>query len=126
MKYQCPVCGYPDLDDEPVNHEICRCCGTQFGYDDYLRSHEELRREWVANGANWFLAGYEPQGWDPYDQLYNAFLEIEETSGTKTNTASSVYQQVTFEVVRYPATGLRTTNVIYDLRELLNTDAITV
>lgn len=69
MNYTCPVCGYPNLDDAPVNHEICRCCGTQFGYDDCQRSHEDIRKEWIANGAGWFLKGYEPSEWSAEMQL---------------------------------------------------------
>ena len=40
MKYQCPVCGYPDLEEEPRSkegggsYEICPSCFFEFGYDD--------------------------------------------------------------------------------------------
>ena len=36
MTFICPVCGWNDLEQDPSmkTHEICPCCGTQFGYDD--------------------------------------------------------------------------------------------
>jgi Cysteine-rich CPCC len=84
MKYTCPVCGYPDLDEKPINHEICPSCGTQFGYDDYLRPHADLRQEWLDSGANWFLTGFEPYRWNPYRQLQNAgYFEFRENSKTE-------------------------------------------
>jgi hypothetical protein len=86
MKYMCPVCGYPDLEDKPINHEICPCCGSQFGYDDYLKTHAELRQEWLDGGAKWFLVGYEPYGWNAYIQLQNAgFIKV----GNAPSTSSS-------------------------------------
>lgn len=36
----CPVWGYTALEEPPYNeyeepaHEICRCCGFEFGFDD--------------------------------------------------------------------------------------------
>lgn len=84
MKYVCPVCGYPNLESEPANHEICPSCGTQFGYDDYLRSYESLRNEWFAKGAKWFLEGYKPKNWNPYLQLLNLQSEVEFSSESLT------------------------------------------
>jgi hypothetical protein len=53
--YNCPVCNYDKL-IEPPDHtwEICPKCGTEFGYDDCVATHEELREEWLAKGGTWF------------------------------------------------------------------------
>lgn len=52
--YTCPVCCYPALDEPPVNHAICPCCGTHFAYDDANTAHAVLRRDWLDAGACWF------------------------------------------------------------------------
>lgn len=73
---RCPVCGYPDL-EEPAFDEfgsatfvICPSCGTEFGYHDATRSHEQLRQCWLANGACWHSRVVPaPAGWSPPDQL---------------------------------------------------------
>ncbi|CAI6246577.1 hypothetical protein NRS6120_05960 [Bacillus subtilis] len=50
MKHTCPVCGFKGLAEPPYDHEgnhsheICPCCGFQFGFDVY---------EIAARG--WFL-----------------------------------------------------------------------
>lgn len=74
MSYTCPVCDYPDLDEEPLfSWEICACCGTEFGYDDAVAvkdadgreriardpailalRHAELRQKWIDGGRKWF------------------------------------------------------------------------
>ena len=54
MTYTCPVCAYDQMDQPPSGWNICSCCGTEFEYDDASRTHEELRRDWVQNGAKWF------------------------------------------------------------------------
>jgi hypothetical protein len=72
MNETCPVCGY--LMAKPArDFNICPCCGTEFGYDDRRRSHEELRARWIANGAPWFSrATRRPAGWDAWSQLWRA------------------------------------------------------
>jgi hypothetical protein len=71
--YTCPICGYERLAGEPTNHSICPCCGTEFDYDDAVKSHAQLRSEWIARGARWFsVATQPPAGWDWLDQLYRA------------------------------------------------------
>ena len=69
----CPVCFYPNLPYPPRDYNICPCCGTEFGNDDALRSHEELRERWILAGANWFF-GAEPEHWNPWIQLIRAGL----------------------------------------------------
>jgi hypothetical protein len=75
MKYLCPVCGYKELTDPPKDYEICPCCGTEFGYDDATFTHEELRRRWIAAGAQWFdYTTSPPAHWNPQVQLDEAGL----------------------------------------------------
>lgn len=71
MKYQCPVCGYPNLQEPPLNsYEICPSCGTEFGYTDFRRSHDELRIEWLRKGPRWHAQWLpEPENWQPKRQL---------------------------------------------------------
>ena len=71
MKYTCPVCGWPELEEPPENHMICGCCGTQFGYHDANMSHGDLQGAWIARGMPWF-DGQPPAGWDPIAQLETA------------------------------------------------------
>ena len=67
MTYTCPVCFYGGMTEPPQDYNICECCGTEFGYDDEFRSHDELRTEWIALGAKWFY-GTPPANWNPWKQ----------------------------------------------------------
>lgn len=72
MSYPCPVCGYSELPDPPVDmsYEICPSCGTEFGYSDFRRSHEELMVAWVRTGPAWFASWMPPPpNWNPRRQL---------------------------------------------------------
>src|SRR5438132_103944 len=73
MPITCPVCGYDHLEFPPANFSICACCGTEFGYDDRVLTHDELRRRWVQRGCPWFdLDESKPVAWNPYMQLINS------------------------------------------------------
>ena len=69
----CPVCGYDDLEDGAVSGEICSCCGTEFGYSDHLRSHEQLRQRWINQKFACWWSPYTPMpsGWSAVLQLRN-------------------------------------------------------
>nr|WP_151256805.1 hypothetical protein [Bacillus stercoris] len=72
MKHPCPVCGFKGLTEPPYDHEglqsheICPCCGFQFGFDEYKMQHEDgsylepaesiiaYRKQWLADGAVMF------------------------------------------------------------------------
>jgi transposase-like protein len=75
MNFQCPVCGYYGLEEEPYDEgcasfEICPSCGTQFGYEDVSKSHEELRQAWIEDGSRWWSKNIEPpRNWNPRQQL---------------------------------------------------------
>lgn len=71
-KYICPICGFDGLDEEPYfnngkipSHNICDCCGCQFGYDD----NDKSRQKWIASGGNWFNPDLKPKGWNINEQL---------------------------------------------------------
>jgi hypothetical protein len=88
-KFICPVCGYPDLDEAPLEYLegnimhysyykgastfcICPCCGTEFGYTDYEKTWDKLRKEWIDSGYNWkHTTTPEPSNWNPKEQLKN-------------------------------------------------------
>lgn len=79
----CPVCGNslskPAWRGDLASFEICRSCGTQFGYQDHLRTPEryaELREQWVASGMRWWSkSNGPPPGWDPEQQLRRVSVE---------------------------------------------------
>ncbi len=70
--YTCSVCGYDRLPRRPSDWLLCPCCRTKFGYSDVGRSTEQLRAEWIADGATWgssYVA--KPPAWDAVVQLRN-------------------------------------------------------
>jgi hypothetical protein len=82
MTNMCPVCGYPDLNEPAYDGnwdslEICPSCGYQFGWtdDDLGISHEEWRKQWIAEGMVWYddtdTGRARPIGWNPVSQLLN-------------------------------------------------------
>ena len=73
-EHTCPVCGYDaELEFRPRDYQVCACCGTEFGYDDRVLTHEQLRAEWMARACRWFdVEEPKPFGWNAYDQLRKA------------------------------------------------------
>lgn len=72
MSFQCPICGYNRLKEPPEDFSICPCCGTEFGFDDFEVSHDQLRDRWIANGMPWFSRyTLPPINWNPVTQLSN-------------------------------------------------------
>jgi hypothetical protein len=85
MPYTCPVCGYPNLQEEPRggeeiggSYEICPSRGIQFGYDDEaggdytrrLQLYKTWRQKWIDKGIPWHFAGVaRPADWNPSEQL---------------------------------------------------------
>ncbi len=75
MRYRCPVCGFNAMPSPPVDHNICSCCGTEFGYDDARRSYADIRSAWRDRGFPWFsTALVQPEGWSPIEQLNKLLL----------------------------------------------------
>jgi hypothetical protein len=69
MVIPCPVCNFP-LQEPPVDWNYCPCCGTEFGYHDSGRSYEEIRREWLATGAQWWSpVRHPPADWSLWNQI---------------------------------------------------------
>ena len=73
----CPVCGYEGLEDGTASGEICSSCGTEFGYSDFQRTHEELRRRWIGESYAQWWSRYTPKptNWSPIAQLRNIGYE---------------------------------------------------
>lgn len=77
MSNTCTVCGFNGLEEPPVNYTICPSCGTEFGYTDFMRSHEELRQRWEEGGLQWCSTVIpQPPKWNGFKQLLDAgFIE---------------------------------------------------
>ena len=72
----CPVCLYTKLPYPPNNYNICPCCGTEFGNDDALLTHAELRYRWIDSGAKWnSRVVLPPPGWDAVGQLSEGAID---------------------------------------------------
>jgi hypothetical protein len=79
MRYLCPVCGYPDLSENPRppqgggSYEICPSCRFQFGVTDDDRgwSFRGWREEWIEDGMPWRGVMPMPADWDARRQLNN-------------------------------------------------------
>ncbi len=79
-KFTCPVCGFAELPESHLDptgsptYSICPCCGVHFGADDVEATHEDLRRAWIAGGAEWWsMNEHAPPGWNADAQLKAAF-----------------------------------------------------
>lgn len=78
-RFNCPVCGFPDLERPAEDDNICPCCGTHFGYDDATtveaeigNIHGALRLGWLRAGHPWRSRSWDqPRGWDYRKQLWN-------------------------------------------------------
>ena len=79
-RYICPVCGYPDLEEQPRgvttggSYEICPSCGFQFGVSDEDRgyTYERWSEEWIKKGQHWSSVGVAPPSeWNPNEQIKN-------------------------------------------------------
>lgn len=102
--FRCPVCAYPKLTEPPLNFSICPSCGTEFENDDYDRTHEDLRRAWLAKGAPWFSrATLPPPNWSGLKQLLKAgqgfTLKADTSNGeTRTNIKYSHRPRFSFRI----------------------------
>lgn len=72
----CRVCGLVQ-EDPPwgesgtdPSHDICACCGIEFGYEDAtpVGAHR-ARARWRSAGYRWWSPEQRPQGWGPEEQL---------------------------------------------------------
>jgi hypothetical protein len=77
-EYYCLVCGLSidepawGIDNGLSTHDICPCCGVEFGYEDStLEGIKRYRNSWIAKGAQWFDKKVRPIGWQIEDQISN-------------------------------------------------------
>jgi len=75
--HMCPICGFSELKESPYDkqgrpsYEVCPCCGYEFGFDgayDQI-AFTDFRRQWIKNGAQWFMPRLKPKDWDLRKQL---------------------------------------------------------
>lgn len=75
----CRVCGLKYRDFFPwgehgdvPSHEICDCCGIEFGYEDTTPESSKMnRKRWIENGTRWFRPEKKSAGWNLEEQLKN-------------------------------------------------------
>jgi hypothetical protein len=74
----CRVCG--QIQGDPPwgengkcsSHNICECCGVEFGYEDCtVKSTKIFREIWLSNGAKWWLPKEKPANWSLEEQIKN-------------------------------------------------------
>lgn len=59
-------------DGETASFDICRCCGTTFGYQDGLvEAVKKTRQLWQESGMVWFHPEEKPIDWCFEDQAIN-------------------------------------------------------
>jgi|GEM_PF-1428062 len=93
MKYTCPVCAYDGLEEPPAYFTICPSCGTEFGYQDTLRGHDELRADWIAQGPTWHSSVIAaPYKWNGMEQLRRGGLIDYSAVGGDTQTEITVVE----------------------------------
>jgi len=86
----CPACGarldFAPWEEGSPSHEICPCCGIQFGYDDAaggdlearVLAYERWRDLWLSEGARWRSRGQPaPSGWSVGEQLRRVGIKFE-------------------------------------------------
>jgi hypothetical protein len=74
----CRICGLiqPDAPwgetGKDPSHDICPCCGVEFGYEDCLLSAiRKYRDAWIDKGSKWWNPKLQPTVWDIEEQLKN-------------------------------------------------------
>jgi hypothetical protein len=74
--YICRICGL--LQDEEIwgedgkilSFNICNCCGSEFGYEDFQLFAVKLNRErWMQKGCPWNNPKFKPETWSIEEQL---------------------------------------------------------
>jgi hypothetical protein len=86
-KYLCRVCGLSQYPDQPwddtgelPSHNICDCCGIEFGYEDNRASTEHLariRQHWIeVENCQWFTPKSKPLNWDMPAQIRGIAAEF--------------------------------------------------
>lgn len=121
MRYTCPVCGFSNLRQPPEDNNICPCCGTEFGYDDFSKSHQELRLAWLAKGAPWFSRHTPPpQNWNSIQQLLDAALIAPPTQFEYTAHPPTGYSSRAFRVNGVVMYGFRGRNQYVQAKRVIS------
>jgi hypothetical protein len=78
-RFECPVCGYPELNDPPRSengggsYKTCPSSGFEFGVtdEDGGFSYSAWRSRWLETGMRWTGMGGEPVpiDWHPEEQV---------------------------------------------------------
>lgn len=76
--YACRVCGWGQAQPpwgetgKFPTHDICDCCGVEFGYEDSTpASGRQYRQVWVEGGCQWFDPSARPAAWSCEEQAKN-------------------------------------------------------
>ena len=87
IKYICPVCYYPKIDEYPndgLSFEICPCCFVEFGYDGVEETFALRRQEWIAQGRKFIASEHREISADDKklyeilkDEMLDCFLDLE-------------------------------------------------
>lgn len=122
MTYTCPVCAYDGLEEPPAYFTICPSCGTEFGYQDFIRGHDELRAEWIAKGPQWHSSVITaPPKWDGMEQLRRGGLINYSNEGGDTQTELGIIEIGQSEtIINIPAGTARFNTVQYGIGPMVN------
>lgn len=74
----CRVCGF-EYDDyiwgesgDLPSFDMCVCCGTTFGYQDFtIEAIRRRRKLWMKEGAKWIAPEFKPKDWSLEKALEN-------------------------------------------------------
>lgn len=123
MTYTCPVCAFTGLEEPPSHFTICPCCGTEFGYQDFIRGHDDLRAEWIASGPKWHSNVIPaPANWNGLEQLKRAgLLDYEVVAGDIPTHLAVVEIGSSSTIVSIPSWGIaRVDTVQYAIGSVVN------
>lgn len=122
MKYTCPVCAYDGLEEPPAYFTICPSCGTEFGYQDLIRGHDELREAWIADGPVWRSAVIAaPPQWNGMEQLRRGGLIDYSNVGMGTQTELAVVEIGRHStILNIPTGSARIDTIEYGVGRIVN------
>lgn len=97
MEYVCPICGYNKLQETPYDkdgnpsYEVCKCCGFEFGFDEYIEDNNGeilefsdalkiYRSNWIKAGAILFSPNDFPKEILEDNKLTNQFIQKQLTN----------------------------------------------
>lgn len=87
MRHLCPVCGYDEMSQPPIDFYICPSCGTEFEVDDFDVSHRDLRLKWLENPVWFSQATDQPADWSPFRQVEKLLLSKNDSTTSSSSAA---------------------------------------